>query len=560
MLTKQQIDEWLLKIAEADVYDKLSVIKSAPAEAKKAMYIKMAKSTEYFASVCLKHVHPYIPYHHAKAFSILDNPTARFVCQVWGRKMGKSTVKRAKVFQAICLRQKKFIVLFSETYKQAKSDGVTIMNEISKNRIIRELFGDLKGKGPWGQEHMQFSNGSRVMVFSMTSSVRGMNMENQRPDLILLDDFEGEDNTATPEMREKLIDFVLGVIKPMGSGAKTLIGFLGTVVHHEAFLAKANPNAKDDKGELTEDAKNSWFQESMNGYYTEFPISEIAYDGTTDDIRPIWPEEYSLQYIKEEYFVFKSKNKLSLFYQEYYNIPKTISNPVINVDMIKKNPGILKFINRSAYIEYPNGVKQVCRIFMGVDLNVKVTTNSDDFVIFVLGLLPDKTYVIVDIFADKIPTTDHANMVVGYMRKYSPYTTNIECVQYQLSLYENVKKICRERNYHYLTYPINKRINKARSYVEIDGLCHVVNTGLCSVLSSCNNYDKFVKQAKGYSTGVNREHDDTLDGFYLALQSGNDKIPQNMLFPPETDVDELVRREIDRVNRVKKKDPGFMGY
>ena len=166
-------EEWLKKIADCYHNEKIRVISSAPKEVVKLMLDKMSKDTGYFASVCMKNTHPYIPDHHVDAFTQLDNDSLKYVCQVWARKMGKTTTKRAKIVQSLCFKTRNFIMSFAATNRQSVSDGLTIKHIFERNEVIRYIFGDLVTKSPWGQDHIELSNGTRYMTYSMQSSPRG---------------------------------------------------------------------------------------------------------------------------------------------------------------------------------------------------------------------------------------------------------------------------------------------------------------------------------------------------------------------------------------------------
>jgi hypothetical protein len=547
-LNKQEIDKWLDKIADASPYQKIAVLQSAPEEALEAMFKKMEKDTSYFALVCMKHIHHYIPKHHKEAFKAFDNDNYKAIRQVWYRSSGKTTCKRTAIIKRICFQQKRHIILISETSRQAQKCTRTIKTEFEQNDIIKYIFGNLKGSSPWGVEHLCFANGVNLVPYGTRDAIRGANEGGDRIDDMWLDDFEGEKNSDTAGKRDDLLNWLMFVVKPCGVPNGYTLNLLGTIVDREAILAKQDPYVKDDKGMYTVDAMNSWFRPEFGGFSTEFAISEKVYDGSTDDINPTWKELHDLEFIKSNYRDYAAVGKLSGFYQEFYNIPATESNPVINVDMIKRVEAKFKTLGKLTYLQYPDLRRTACRVYIGVDPAVKTGPDCDDTVIFVLGLLPDKTYIIIDIIAEKIKIEDQPMRVYEAMVIYQAYAVVIECVQYQLSLYEQVKRICRERGKGFLLYPIEKRMSKTNAYMQIDGLCHVINTGLLSCISDCD-MNKFKIQARAYSSGMKREHDDTLDGLALALT--------NNFFPPNANIEELIRKEKEAKCK-KEKPKSFM--
>ena len=158
---------------------------------------------------------------------------------------------------------------------------------------------------------------------------------------------------------------------PAGVPGKTSWNLLGTIVDKGSILAKQDPYEKDDKGMFTVDAMNSWFRPEHKGFSTQFSISKKVYDGTTDDVGLTWEEYHTLDYLKDEFRKYSSTGKLSGFYQEYYNIPATESNPVINVDAIRIENATFKTVGKITYLEYPDKKKVPCRVYIGVDPAVK---------------------------------------------------------------------------------------------------------------------------------------------------------------------------------------------
>jgi hypothetical protein len=422
-----------------------------------------------------------------------------------------------------------------------------IKGEIVSNPIIKYLFGNLKGKTPWGDKELMCSNGVYLAARAAETAIRGVNVDGRRISVVYLDDFESIRNAASVEQRARLMDWIDAEVKPSGEPGKIKLVFLGTIVHPEAFLAKANPNAKNENVLLTQDAKNSIFQ-GKYGAFTRFDVSKEIYLGEGEP-EPIWPERFSVDEIKAEYEYYKSRNNLGLYLQEYYNISENESNPTINADMITELDAELKIVNKVTYLKYNDNRKELIRISIGVDPARSAGMNACDTVIFVMGQLNNESWVVLEVIADKISIEDQPTRIYEAMLRYMPYVTNIETTGYQLSLEVQVRKKCKENGKPFLIIGNDKRESKATTYQEIDGLCHVVNTGKMSYIKGCKGIQTFKSQSRAYSSGVKRTLIDTLDGCYHALQ--------NMYPPPKRDVDQLLEMEAD-TKKSKYKIKNFM--
>jgi len=550
-LTQKQIDVWLVKIASASVYTKLSVLKSMPEEMTEHLINELDKHIAFYAAVCHSDVGLEIPPHHREAYSIFESD-AKQIGQVWWRGGGKTTCKRIFIMHQICNLKQECIITIQETEKQSKTDMITIKNNFENNAIIRHIYGDLKGDSMWGVEGMIFANGVILLPGATGKSIRGTNIDNFRPTLILLDDFASEKNSKTPESREELNHWLVRVIQPLGVPNVTRFIYMGTIITQLDFLATQNPRAVDENGSPTAAALNSIFRPEVGGAYTEFKVSAIPYDGTTDDIFPTWEAVFPLDAIKSAYNVALSMNDLAGFYQEFYNIAAGQAKPLFNANMLKELKVSYHRFLQIHYVQDPTGRKVPIRLGQGVDPNRRVAVGSDDFIVFTTGRLPDGTYVAVDIYADRIPIEEHASKVIEKIIEYKPYVCTIETQAYQLSLGTQVQELARKNKLHTWIQFYEKNVSKANSYNETDGLATVINADKMMYVTGCPNIEKFKTQLGIYTAGAKRQHDDTIDGAYLSIK----ELPPPIMY----DVDKAIRDARNSLgDNKKKKRKTFMG-
>lgn len=92
-----------------------------------------------------------------------------------------------------------------------------IMQQVEYNEIWSQTFGLRKGK-KWTGSNCEIYHGTdqypiRILALGITGSVRGINVGDYRPDLIVVDDPCDEENTATPEQRDKTNTLFFSAIK-----------------------------------------------------------------------------------------------------------------------------------------------------------------------------------------------------------------------------------------------------------------------------------------------------------------------------------------------------------
>lgn len=546
----------LESIAAGNYMEKIPLIRALDNEELIAFHKKLEIDFEYWIRVCMSHVHKDVrnnmPIHHKKLAKVMNHrdPEAglyngyKYSALVLFRGAGKSFLKRCKIMHEVCHQLEVFILLIHNTINQSQKDLLAIKNEIEVNLVIKEIYGELTPKGKsakWNMSELAFTNGVYICIAGTEVSVRGFNWLGNRVTKVYLDDFEGENNTSSAEIRDRLLNWIVGNVLPIGD-ADFKILFIGTIVHPEAFLAKTDPDALNSDG--SKKNPDSIFC-GRKGIYVEYKVSEEVYYGDeSKQLTPTFESAYPVEEIHNLYKLNKSINKLDFFYQEYYNIPKQTSNPVFKMDMINEIDAEFKSYQRINWIEM-NGVKTPVNVYLGIDLNVKPTMSSDDFCIVAIGITPNENYIILDIFAERIRIEDHPDVVIEWIKRFNPIQTNIECVQYQLSLAVQVQKIIRDNYLNYLVMPFDKKISKSQSYNETDGLAHYINRGKFGYLKYCNNIDKLKTQGNAYSAGVKREHDDILDGCYIGMK---DSYPAYSV-----DVDKLIQKAKDKLIASKNK-------
>lgn len=110
--------------------------------------------------------------------------------------------------------------------------------------MLREDFGDLVGK-VWRSNVLITKTNIKVEAIGSGKKIRGRKHRNWRPDLLVLDDIENDENVRTPEQRSKLENWFLKAVSKAGDDYTDII-YIGTLLHYDSLLAKTlnNPGYK----------------------------------------------------------------------------------------------------------------------------------------------------------------------------------------------------------------------------------------------------------------------------------------------------------------------------
>lgn len=138
----------------------------------------------------------------------------------------------------LLFKYKRNILIISDTLDQARSFIAAIKTELEENELIRQDFGDLVSEEKWSQD--KIITKSKVQVFGRGAGqkLRGAKAFGSiRPDLLVIDDLENDEQTQTEQQRKKLFDWFMKALIPIGSPTTDYI-YIGTVLHYEALLQK----------------------------------------------------------------------------------------------------------------------------------------------------------------------------------------------------------------------------------------------------------------------------------------------------------------------------------
>jgi predicted phage terminase large subunit-like protein len=141
---------------------------------------------------------------------------------------------------AILYEYKHYPIILSDSSEQAEGFLTDIKTELEENRHIIEDFGNLKGK-EWNNSGFLTSTGIKVEAIGSGKKIRGRRHRNWRPDLIVLDDIENDENVNTPEQRKKLENWYYKAVSKAGD-TYTDIVYIGTILHYDSLLSKVLKN------------------------------------------------------------------------------------------------------------------------------------------------------------------------------------------------------------------------------------------------------------------------------------------------------------------------------
>lgn len=171
---------------------------------------------------------------------------------------------------AILYAYKHYILILSDSSEQAEGFLDDIKTELEDNANIIMDFGSLKGDKAWRTGVILTKTDIKAEAIGSGKKVRGRRHRNWRPDLIVLDDIENDENVNTPEQRRKLKNWFDKTVSKAGD-TYTDIMYIGTILHYDSLLNNVlqNPRYKTKKYRaVISEATNTKLWDEWEGIYT----------------------------------------------------------------------------------------------------------------------------------------------------------------------------------------------------------------------------------------------------------------------------------------------------
>jgi len=350
------------------------------------------------------------PFHYEVGTKLISTKPGARICNILPRGFGKSILAKAAILHKVCFSAKdtrNFIAWVAEEQGQAIDHLKYIKTHLEYNQQIRYYFGNLAGDSVgnrWTEKDIVTSKGDRIIAKGTSQRLRGRAEIDVRYTGIILDDFESELNTKTPERRELIKQWVVSTVFPAleeTPGNEGWIWLSGTIVHYDSFLQMIVEGYNNAK---REDRDYVW---------------DVTFYRALNDGEPLWKEQFSKKKLEAKKAEFVEAGLINKFAQEYMNDARDVSSAAFRINRIQHHNYTFSKKDKFAYLLGDNEAIPV-NIYLGVDVAATATSTSDYQVILVLGVDSNGKRYVIDYFRERIPTFDVPEKIIEYAKKYSP--------------------------------------------------------------------------------------------------------------------------------------------
>lgn len=219
--------------------------KPADILSRREQVFNMQSGFEYFVSNYFPHYvrSPHKSQLHHYLFKrlpeIIQNPKKCLDAIAAPRGEAKSTIV-SQLFVLWCLvtNRKKYALIVMDSIDQAYPMLEAIKAELEFNNRIGIDFPEIAGVGRvWQVGTIITKHDQKVQVAGSGKKLRGLRHGAYRPDLVVLDDIENDEQVRSPEQRDKLHNWLKKTVLPLGSAdGKLDIVYIGTILHYDSVL------------------------------------------------------------------------------------------------------------------------------------------------------------------------------------------------------------------------------------------------------------------------------------------------------------------------------------
>ena len=399
------------------------------------------------------------------------------------RKHAKSTaITYAYILTMLFTRKKSFCLLVSNTESQASEFLMSIKSELESNEVLQTKYG-IKGLEKDTETNiicvLNDGHKFRIQAKGSEQKVRGLKWGHQRPDLIVCDDLEEDEQVMSPERRSKFRKWFMNALVPCGSDT-CWIRVVGTILHQDSMLKRLMDNKE-------------WkhlFYEAEDGNFKKL----------------LWPEKFSEKDLRKIRQNFIEDGNPEGYSQEYRNQPVDIQRAFFKKD----------FFYDFEREKDGTWIKPNLEYFAAADFAISEKEKADYTVIIVGGVDSEGILHIVDVNRFKGGPEVIIEELINTQKHWKPHLFTFETGQIEKGL---KPYLITAQNKHRVYLNIATETPTKSKTMRASSIRAKHNSGAIRYDKESSWYEAFFAELMMVAdSGPRGRHDDQLDAFaYLGL-------------------------------------------
>ncbi len=321
----------------------------------------------------------------------------------------------------LLFRQRKFMLLVSDTESQSALFLGTFKQELQDNKELIELFGikrNAEGQVKFIKDSetdiiVECEDGHRFRIIAKGAEqkLRGLIWNGSRPDIILGDDMENDELVMNKERREKMRRWFQGALLPCRSD-NGIVRLVGTILHMDSLLERLMP-AEADKHTVHTGLKTYSTRKTM--------WKAVKYKAHNEDFTELlWPQKKSVEMFKMMYEEAVRDGTTDVYSQEYLNMP---------IDQEKA-----LFKKADFLYAKEEDLTGKLHYYITADFAISETEKADYTVFLIAAVDENRQIIIKDVIRERLDGKEIVDTLLTLQRIYEPEAIGVEEMQVSKAL------------------------------------------------------------------------------------------------------------------------------
>lgn len=360
----------------------------------------------------------------------IDLVVKRYTLLQMPRGFAKTTLANAANLYDIEYHDCKFPLYVSETGNHARMQLGNVKRELETNAMLNLVFGNkVPGRQDaekWTEDQIMTLDGISLVARGRGGQVRGLNINAQRPDKVLIDDLEDKESVSTAEQLTKTRTWFFSDLKPvlpkLDPNARLIM--LGTLLHADALLQTLQ---KDPE------------------------FTSIVFGALDRQGEPLWRENMDEEKLEKEKASYALAGNLSEFYMEY---------------MSKLSDEKTAKFRREFFHYTPN--PEVVAKAIAIDPAIANSATADSTTLAVVGIGAKGIITVLDVVGQKgMSPREQIDTYFDLITKWDPDRFGVEAIAYQRALIHFMQEEMFRRKRYFEIVPLKYNTSKTERILGI---------------------------------------------------------------------------------------------
>ena len=405
---------------------------------------------------------------HEEWSNILLRGTGNFAIEAFRESAKTQIVIRANLLHALTFPQesRSYLVIICATQTTASKKLQEVSREFLASEIMHGLVSDVRdNSGVAFEVHYQGGEKVRIEAYGKGASVRGLSWGAKRPDLVIIDDPQDEEDSRSETVTVNDWEWFLSDVYFLGQS--TRIFMIGNNLGERCIIEQVIK-----------------FSEQLNFTARRIPILD-------SNGKSAWPSKWALSDIEKERENAEVMGTIDIWYRN--KMCQCIS------------PDSQKF--KREYFKYYDIVPDLdtLNIYTTVDLAISQKVNADYSAVVTVGVNSAGHWFVLDVDFGRYDPSVTIDVIFATVQKWHPLVVGIESVAYQAALEHFLSKEMPRRGTFFRTIPLKAEKKKE---IRIDNIQPRFAVGTVWFKSGARWLDKIEGELLAYPHGA---HDDVID-------------------------------------------------